>query len=492
MKLYNSDIIKNIFSNLEKENRTIITEITGKSISSFDFKNNILSVAKNLSDFWLWKTDKVGIFVRDNIAFSNIIISSILCGAQVILLDPGMWKKILLEKINASKVTHIFIEWILYDYLFLRHSEIFSMNIVFIIEWWSLFGRKHKKCRQLLKSNDSSIDFVDADENNDCITVFTWGTTGKPQWVIHSLASIFAMLSKIKYFIGDTKIFYADMPHFLLLWLLVDAHIISGSYNIKPRKLKFILEKYKIDTYFCPPYKYNYFIENNLKVPNTLTNILLGSAPIYTWFLEKLLPLLDEQQKVTCIYGMTEMLPIAYIDGREKVATKVDGDLLGNIIDEINHNIVENELQVQGPHQMLHYLWYDTKPFIETWDLVRIQHNKLVMIGRKKDMIIRKEYNIYPWVYEPIICQIPWVFHCALVWMYDEKLNDEKIILFVEMWYSHKKYNQNYIMTQLKSWEYSIDEYALPDEIIFCILPRIWRQNKIDKIALRDSLKSIF
>lgn len=49
--LYNSKITKNIFSNLEKENKTIITEITGKSISSFDFEHNILSVAKNLSDF---------------------------------------------------------------------------------------------------------------------------------------------------------------------------------------------------------------------------------------------------------------------------------------------------------------------------------------------------------------------------------------------------------------------------------------------------------
>jgi hypothetical protein len=49
--LYNSPITKNIFSNLQKENKTIITEVSGKSISSFDFSNNILNVAKNLSDF---------------------------------------------------------------------------------------------------------------------------------------------------------------------------------------------------------------------------------------------------------------------------------------------------------------------------------------------------------------------------------------------------------------------------------------------------------
>lgn len=488
MYLYNSKITKNIFSNLQKENKTIITEISGKSITSFDFKKNILNTAKNFSDFWLKKDDKIVILIKDNILFSNLIISSILCSAQIILLDPSMWQKLLLEKIKASKITHIVIEWFLYDFLYLTNRDILKLNIEFIIKWFSFFARKKKKLNSLLKENTNKFNFIVANENSPAITVFTGWTTWNPKWVVHSLSSIFQMLEKIKYFISDTKIFYADMPHFLLLGLLTDAHIISWPYNIKPKKLLEILNKFQIDTYFCPPYKYNYFIENNLQIPNTLTNILLGSAPIYIWFLKKLLPLLNEKQKVTCIYGMTEILPIAYIDGREKITTKVDGDLLGNFISDINYQIVKNELQVQAPHQMQHYLWYETKPFIETWDFVNIQNEKLVMIGRKKDMIIRKEYNIYPWIYEPIICQIPWVLHSAMVGIYNKTLNDEKIILFVEMWYSHKKYNKEYIINKLKFWEYSIDTYALPDEIIFCSLPRIGRQEKIDK----NKLKKLF
>ena len=100
-------------------------------------------------------------------------------------------------------------------------------------------------------------------------------------------------------------------------------------------------------------------------------------------------------------------------------------------------------------------------------------------------MIIKKEYNIYPWVYEPIISKIPGVSACAMVWVYDESLNDEKIILFVEMWYSHARYDSKYIENKLKSWEFSIDTYALPDEIIFCQIPRSGRQEKIDKNALQ-------
>jgi len=276
------------------------------------------------------------------------------------------------------------------------------------------------------------------------------------------------------------------MPHFLLLWLLTNAQIVSGKYDISSKKLKDIFEKFKIDTYFCPPYKYNYFIENNLKIPKTLTNIILGSAPIYTGFLEKLLWVLNENQKVTCIYGMTEMLPIAYIDWREKVNTKVNWDLLWIFIENIDYKIIKDELLVKWDHNMKKYLWYETKDFVETWDLVNIQNKQLVMIWRKKDMIIKKEYNIYPWIYEPIISKIPWVLACAMIWIYDKKINDEKIILFVEIWNLHKKFDEKYIMSKLRYSDFSIDKFAIPNKIIFCKIPRIGRQEKIDKNKLRE------
>lgn len=69
---------------------------------------------------------------------------------------------------------------------------------------------------------------------------------------------------------------------------------------------------------------------------------------------------------------------------------------------------------------------------------------------------------------------------------YMMKINDEKIILYVEMWYSHKSYDKNYVINKLKFWEYSIDKFAIPDEVIFWKLPRIGRQEKIDKNKLRE------
>jgi hypothetical protein len=84
-----------------------------------------------------------------------------------------MGKKIIIEKIKAAKVTHIIIEGILYDYLFFTKSEILKMDIVFIINSWSIFGRKYKKVSSLLKENKEEIIFSETDENLPAIIVFT-------------------------------------------------------------------------------------------------------------------------------------------------------------------------------------------------------------------------------------------------------------------------------------------------------------------------------
>lgn len=92
-----------------------------------------------------------------------------------------MGQKVIIEKIKASKVTHIILEGILYDYLYVTKSEILKMGIEFIINSWSIFGKKYKKVKSLLNENTSKIIFQDTDENLPAITVFTGGTTGNPK-----------------------------------------------------------------------------------------------------------------------------------------------------------------------------------------------------------------------------------------------------------------------------------------------------------------------
>lgn len=482
--LSHSRLTQQIFYQLERENRVIIQEISWKKIIASYFKKQCLTLAQNISDT-LPENAKVVIFLRDSILFSELVVAHLLCGKEIILLDPEMGREVMQEKLKASQVTHIYIEGFVYDYFFLKGMNFSDEWRKIIILWWSFFAKNTLKLKHFMKENSMPVISEFINENIAAITVFTGGTTGNPKGVVHSYHSIFEMLSKIQDFIQDSKVYYADMPHFLLLWIVAGAEVISGPYTLSGKKLEEVFQKYEVDTYFSPPYKYNYFIEDQRKIPKTLRHILLGSAPIYTGFLQKLLPLLDETQKVTCVYGMTELLPIASIDGREKLKIQETGDVLWRLLPHIQYTFKEWEFLVSASHQMLHYLGSETTKYIETGDLVEMKKNLLIMKGRKKDMIIRKEYNIYPWVYEPIISKIPGVSASAMFGVYDEKVHDERVILALEIEKSQIPYNTKDIIYMLKSGIYSIDTYALPDEIIFCNIPRSGRQQKIDKKLLK-------
>ena len=160
------------------------------------------------------------------------------------------------------------------------------------------------------------------------------------------------------------------------------------------------------------------------------------------------------------------------------------GDVLWYLVDGIEYKIIDDELLLKWSHSMQNYLWKPREEYIATGDLVKFDHERIVMIGRRKDMIIRKEYNIYPSLYETVMSQIPGVSTVALVWIYDENMHDECVVLFLET-YPTSLYTKQDIYLLLQSGEYSIDQYAIPDDIIFTKIPKIGRHNKIDKDTLR-------
>jgi acyl-CoA synthetase (AMP-forming)/AMP-acid ligase II len=184
---------------------------------------------------------------------------------------------------------------------------------------------------------------------------------------------------------------------------------------------------------------------------------------------------------------MTEILPIAMVDGRLKASHGTIGDLLGRPVDSINIKIAnDGELIVSGPHMCEKYLGKTgILKEILTGDIVKIEKGNIVMMGRKKDMILRGDYNIYPAVFEPIIESIPGVKACAMIGIFNPVKFDEEIFLIVE---PNRLANigASYIFNQIKSGKYSIDTHAFPDHILFMELPRSGRQLKVNKLALRE------
>jgi acyl-CoA synthetase (AMP-forming)/AMP-acid ligase II len=215
---------------------------------------------------------------------------------------------------------------------------------------------------------------------------------------------------------------------------------------------------------------------------------VLGSAPVFSGFLKKLIPVVNVRTKIMCLYGMTEILPVTYIDGRKKIGLHLEGDVLGKPIPGIHVSLSrDNELLVKAKHQAERYYNQKKMDLIATGDIVQIIDKYIVLKGRKKDMIIKGNYNIYPELYESTIQKIPGVIACAMVGIYSTKLEDEKILLVVE----GKPGISKKLKIALREGANSIDIHAQPDSIIEMTIPRFGRQRKIDKKKIREMYSTL-
>ncbi len=485
MELFINCIVEHIFKVCkESENKVLLQDIKGKKITWKQFLNYAISTTLILHQQGLKRGDKVVIFVKDNIDFAIFVFASILLDLKIFFIEDYSYP-ILEEKLKVIKPDFVIIENIIN--FFVKIPIVKNLKKISKYKLFYDFSKKVISADFLKQQRKIDISekiiFKKSDIYEDRFIVFTSWTTSNPKWVVHTLENIHIMFLRLKKIIwNNSKIFYADLPHFVLMGIYFGVKTIVWEVNLIWNKFKKVLEMYQVDTIFSPPYRFSYFVNNKENLPKSLRKIFLGSAPVYQSFLEKLLKLASKNTQIVCIYGMTEILPIAIIDAREKIKLKSKGDILGELIEGLKLEVwVDWELVISWKWIFTRYLNKDKVSKVFTGDIVRIQNWIVEMMGRKKDMIIKKDYNIYPSLYENLILSLPNIEEVALVGIYDEILNDEKIILYIK-W---NKINLGDICEKLK---HIIDFFAIPDEII-CLksLPKIGRQQKIDKNNLRNN-----
>lgn len=478
--IYQSLLLDGISEQLKK-NDPFITRSNWVKTSREEYKHKLDFFTHHISQV-LTLGDVFAVWIENEILFSQITLSGLRSWGTACLLDPETWETIIKNQILQAKVQYIFIEWKIFDLFFLTRNSLLQLPVEYILLWSSIFGFRKSQI-----PCDGPMEILSSPErlheDQSAIIVFTWWTTNIPKWVVHSHKSLLITAEKFLLLLSPVKLMYVDMPHFLLFGILLGMHMVTGKNRYSSRKIFSIIEKFNVDGYFSPPYRYNFLIEK-WYVPESLKYIYLWSAPVYYGFLSRLVPLLNPKQNIYCIYGMTEILPISIIDGREKLQFwNVSWDILWRVYDDIEVINDKNEFLVKWPHKAEKYIWNSPEEYISTGDCWYISEGILVMTWRKKDMIIRKDFNIYPSLYESVISMIPWVVEVALVGIFDEVISDERVYLFLEV--SWIEYRKEDIFSLLKKWRYSIDQFALPDEIHFMILPRKWRQRKVDKDGIR-------
>lgn len=267
--------------------------------------------------------------------------------------------------------------------------------------------------------------------------------------------------------------------------------------GLSAEKRYHFLQKQEIDCLFGPPSKWLLLIQycegKRLSLPKTLKYLFLGSAPVYSSFLKRLFRVAHEDFDAKILYGMTENLLISGVDAKEKMnCDDIEGDLVGFVFEGLQYRIGEDGSLYIRSAQLFKRYYHDPMNFKyeehDTGDLASVVNGKLSLLGRKKSMIIRRNTNIYPELYESAISKLAGIEDVAMIGIYDESIQDERIYLVLCP--SDKQLNKRDIYRQLQQGQLSIHRDARPEEILFMKIPRSGRQSKINRTLLKQKVEN--
>lgn len=352
--------------------------------------------------------------------------------------------------------------------------------------------KKAKPAFKELLLEDCPAALRSREPETDSIIVFTSGTTADPKGVVHSLESIsanFAETAKVFDFAPGDRVLCEPMTVGLVA-ISAGAHwVIPANGNFEP-----------FNKFFGVPtdaLKLLEQLEAKSGPQKDISVFGMGGAPIPPSLVKRAIQVLGESTKIPCIYGMTELLPVAVCEGKEKF-TSTDGDLLGRPLPGVECSFAtDNELLIRGSGLMKRYLGRHAEAWHATGDLVKLdEQGRLVMLARKKNMLIRGDMNVYPSLYEPGITMLPGVADAVIVGVPDQ-YHDDRIVLFVVPERDSTD-SESLKRSVQKSLPELIDRDALPDlTVVIKSLPVSGRGQKRDmaelsrlaKIALGENAK---
>lgn len=493
------------------EHDKVLLVENGKAITAGELLNSSISIANELLKNGVKKGDRTVIILHPGSQFLIIMYANMLLGTIISIIDPEMGRENYNAKFKQFKPQHAFVDSrlaLINEHPVLRYLlQKLRPTLPFLpkAEGCKLFtlGRrlpifkKHKHLKTHAFKTKLTPNFNGINPSEDFLVTYTSGTLNEPKGVVHTYESLGETMHLLTKMLneGENDRIATHLPHFMLLGVNAGKVVFIWNNELSPNeKLKFIKAN-SITTIFGPPSDFipmiNQLKSQSLKFPDCINQFYFGSAPVYQSFLQKIDDVCNSV-KLTCLYGMTENLMVCIQDGHEKINYKGIGDLVGRPFSGVTLSInLGGEVGIKSAQKFARY-WHEkyNHEVHLSGDLGELdKEGRLLLIGRKKDMLIRRNFNIYPGLYEPTINKIPGIVEAVLIGVYDKKTADETVYLIVE---SDNKINENDLKTLLLSGMYSIDKEAIPDKIIFQKLLRLGRQNKIDRKKIRIELEKEF
>ena len=512
------DVIDMIHKAAEKYPSKIALSQGSKFYTYRETSESIRSIASNLHQEGLVPGDRLFFSVRPDPEGILLALGVVAAGGVLVFADPGTAPEIFNSRIDLCKPRYAAAESLLYMASTKLMAPIVRSKGITMPDYRAIPVEQHFysgpklpgtprgaiSVKKLRRPSDYVSPHV-TDPSAESIVVFTSGTTANPKCVRHSRNSIgsgmFSFIEKCE--IDQDSYVYTDHFNFG-----VTAMITGGRWDIPehpPAKnarnfVGALLNRHVTHTFLVPAdttLMLNELEKCGIDSDNLhLGTLAMGAAPVLPALIKRVNKILPET-KVLSVYGMTEILPIAIVDGAEKIDYP-EGDLAGKIQDGITARIDTSgnasgsdnagELILSGPGLMLGYLGQESISEHRTGDHARFDEDgNLVLLGRIKDMLIRANKNIYPGLYESSISALDGISACAIVGVPD-KYGEDIVVLAVvrEDKHQNEKEFRKAIAPGLIS---SIDGDAQPDVILVLDgIPLSGRSSKPDRNELRSQV----
>ncbi|WP_427017035.1 long-chain-fatty-acid--CoA ligase [Pseudarthrobacter sp. P1] len=305
----------------------------------------------------------------------------------------------------------------------------------------------------LLAAQEPQTEVAPAAPDDTAVILYTSGTTGRPKGaeLTHENLRSNAQASTKLFNIGQGDVIFGGLPFFHVFGqtCALNAAVMSGAtVTILPRfdpgKALEIIERDKVTIFEGVPTMYVALLRARGRDGFDTSSLRVAASGGSALPLE----VLREFERVfgaTLLegYGLSETSPVVsfnQLDGIRKpgsIGTVVPGAEL-RILDPDGNDVAAGEVgevAVAGGYVMKGY-WNNPEAtaaaipdgWFRTGDLGRMDEDKVFFIvDRKKDMIVRGGYNVYPREVEEVLYEHPAVAEAAVVGRPDDVLGEEVV-----------------------------------------------------------------
>ncbi len=305
---------------------------------------------------------------------------------------------------------------------------------------------------ELLAGHEPTPGVADTDESETAVILYTSGTTGKPKGAelthanLHRNADV-SCRTTCEISAGDIVLGALPLFHSFGQTVSMNASLMAGATltlvpRFDPGEALATMQRDKVTHFYGVPTMYGALLhhpERESHDTSALRTCITGGASMPVEVLRGF----EESFGAIVLegYGLSETSPVACSNhpGDERLPGSIGSPIEGvemKVVDENDAEVPQGEvgeIVIRG-HNVMKGYWQRPDATAEAmrngWfhsgDMARVDEaGRFFIVDRKKDLIIRGGYNVFPREVEEVLYEHPGIREAAVVGLPDQKLGEE-------------------------------------------------------------------